>query len=137
MLKKCARNATAAANPVSINGVARVSVSPIAKRDPNAPSKRMKYARPTGAPAHTISAAHSSSVNTIAPTGAAIVTASGVCVRCSQRMLLAGLSGWFSSDHDVDLSDISPHPPPDLPLERGGTVCQHLPLVTFSLSQGH
>src|SRR5262245_53081231 len=53
-----------------MSGVARVSVSERAKREPKAPSKINPYTRPTGAPAQATSKAQTMSVKRMAMNGA-------------------------------------------------------------------
>src|SRR5215813_7357902 len=89
MFQSLARKATAAARPVKISGVERVSVSSKANWEPAAPLRTSANVPSGEAPLHIASNAATTRLTARAVTGASTVTASDAPVRGSSRMRLS------------------------------------------------
>src|SRR5215470_16223880 len=88
MFQSLARKATAAARPVKISGVERVSVSRSANWEPAAPLRTRANVPSGEAPLHIANNAATTRLTPRAAAGASTVTGSGAPVRGSSRMRL-------------------------------------------------
>ena len=102
MLKSRARNATATARPVRINGMARVSVSLQANFEPKPPSISKAKVEPTGLPAHITNKAATTSVAASAHKGAITSAArDSVCLFSSLMRQPLHFPPWQGQCSDV------------------------------------